>query len=272
MSLKSYIKSLAKSNNQINPSVFLFLKIIDDYSKKYGMDPFSIKEFQDIQNRFLNLIKNKNRSNDLIREIISTKKNYKKGGAFERLVNSNEEIAETQYEALKKIFVYTLVLTSLSLFTENEIGHHLLPVYTIVCISFILQVLFNTGYFIEGIIIIFGRKFGLFRNIANPETIIMAFSEPTILTELYAPDNIYLEQLKENALASVFQGQGVPVAQIHFPWHEFVIAENLDDLFNVEDTEEDDLPYLLEPRGGARKKYKTKRFRRKSKRTHRKNR
>jgi hypothetical protein len=274
MSLKSYIKSLAKSNNQINPSIFLFLKIIDDYSKKYDLTHFSIKEFQHIQNRFLNLIKNNNRPNDIIHEIISTKKNYKKGGAFERLANSNEEIVETQYEALKKIFVYTMVLTSLNLFNENEIGYHLLPFYTIICVSFILQVLFNTGYFIEGIIIIFGRKFGLFRNVANPETITLAFSEPTILAELHQPDNIYLEQLKENALAIVFQGQGLPVAQIHFPWHEFVLAENLDDLFNVEDNEEDDLPYLLEPRGGARKKSKTTKSivkKRKTKKIRRKN-
>jgi hypothetical protein len=270
MSLKNYIKQLAKTNPRINPSIFLFLKIIDNYSNKYGLKPFSIKEFQDIQNKFLNLIKNTDQPNDVIREIISIKKIYKKGGAFERLVNSNEEIAETQYEALKKIFVYTMVLISLNLFTENEIGHHLLPVYTIVCISFILQVLFNTGYFIEGLIIIFGRSFGLFRNVANPETITLAFSEPTILAELYQRDNIYLEQLKENALALVFQGQRLPVAQIHFPWHEFVLAENLDDLFNVEDNEEDDLPYLLEPRGGARKKSNTKK--RKMKRTRRKNR
>jgi hypothetical protein len=267
MSIKNYIKDIAKINTKINPSIFLFLNIIENYSKKYNLPPFSMKDFKQMQKIFLTDIKNNN-SESIIHEIISKKKIYK-GGAFERLQISNEEIAETQYEALKKVFVYTLVLMSLSLFNENEIGHHLLPIYTIICISFILQVLSNAGYFLEGLLILFGRKFGIFKNIASPETIIMALAEPTVLAELYDQENnVYLNQLKEAALDVVFQHRGLPVAQVHFPWEEFVNAENLDDLFNVEDTEEDDLPYLLEPQGGKRKKSLTKKRQEKRKRTY----
>ena len=272
MSLKNYIKELAKSNQKINPSIFLFLNLIDNYSKKNNLTPFSIKEFQYIKNTFSKMINYNNSPNEVIHEIISKENFYKKGGAFERIVDSNEEIIETQYEALKKVFVYTLILTSLNLFTENEneIGYHIQPFYTVVCISFVLQLLFNAGYFLEGLLILFGRNFGLFKNFVNPETITLAFSEPTILAELHHQNNTYLNQLKDNALALLFQNQNLPVAQIHFPWNEFVLAENLNDLFNVEDIEEDDLPYLIEPRrGGARKKCKTKRIKIKSKKTHR---
>jgi hypothetical protein len=267
MSVKNYIKDLAKTNPKINPSIFLFLQVIENYSKKYGLPPFTMKEFKKMQKEFLTHVKNNN-SESIIHAIILKKQIYK-GGAFERLQISNEEIAETQYEALKKVFVYTLVLMSLNLFNENEIGHHLLPIYTIICISFILQALSNAGYFLEGLLILFGRKFGIFKNIASPETIITALAEPTILAELYDHENnMYLNQLKEAALDVVFHRPGLPVAQVHFPWEEFVNAENLNDLFNVEDTEEDDLPYLLEPQGGKRKKSLTKKRKEKKKRTH----
>ena len=271
MSLKSNLKEIAKSDPRINPSIFLFLKIINDYSKKYNLPQFSLQEFKDMHNKFSTLIKNKNPTG-IIREIVSIKQ---KGGEFISSSSTNEEIVEIQYESLKKIFAYTVVLISLNLFSDNEIERSLLPIYTFICMLFLLQVAFNIGFFIEGVIILFGRLFGIFRNVVNEETIVQAFAEPTILAELYHGEdrNLFLNQLKENTLSLIFQRPGLAVARVHFPWEEFIIAENLDDLFNVEDTEEDDLPYLLGPRGGARKNSRTTKMQKKiqnKKRMHKK--
>lgn len=261
MSIKSNLKEIAKSNPRINPSIFLFLRIINDYSKKYNLPQFSLNEFKELHNKFSTLIKNKNPTG-IIREIVSIKQ---KGGEFISSSNTNEEIVEIQYVSLKKIFAYTAALISLSLFSDNQIERSLLPIYTFICILFVIQIAFNVGFFIEGVIILFGRFFGIFRNVANEETIAQAFAEPTILAELYHGErsNLFLNQLKENALSLVFQQPGLAVARVHFPWEEFIIAENLDDLFNVEDTEEDDLPYLLAPRGGSRKKSRTTKMQKK---------
>jgi hypothetical protein len=267
-----------------NPSIFLWLKIIEAYGRSHKLNPFSLDEFEMLKKEASQILNGKDEG-----ERVKLFKIYlftnQKGGSYSSIVN--DDVVEIQFNTMKKLFVAWFVIIAVFAITPQENLYYqnqyypehqprLRPAYTFLLLLFSLHFFFSMGYLVEGAIILFGRRFGLFINIVRPDEFEDIFDQQNLVEVSAEPgsdvSNIAVPTvfttnvvvLKENFFRLVFSNiYGVPTARQHFPWSEFILAENLENLFNVDDVDEDDLPYLLNsPEGGKRKKKnKSKRFR-----------